>query len=265
MAIHHLVIKRFRIMELRERIADRLTGGSLSELKEVVHEQEGNLFLLKESMQRLEQALYAPGWRRLTMEAEQEFTREGLREIAKSARIMYLKNPLIKRAVDIQRLYVWAQGVTIRAADPDINQVIQDFLDDERNKAVLTGHQSRQEREVDLQLTGNLFFRFFPDAQSGRVRVRMVADYEVDEIICNPEDRDEPWFYKRAYTVRTLEGGTETKTAYYPDWQYAPRVKPSPSFANKIDWATPVMHVRVNPVGRFGVSEEYAALDCALA
>jgi hypothetical protein len=267
-------------MTLLDTAADYLSGGKLSEqagqiteLAEVNRQYANDLFMVKENLQRLEQALYAPGWRMLSMWADQEFTREGLREITRLARIMRLKNPLIKRGVQIQKLYVWAQGVSITAVDEQINEVIQGFLDDERNQAELTSHQARGEKEVDLQTEGNLFFRFFINRVNGRIRVRTIDPLEIDDIICNPEDKKEPWFYRRTWTRINFDGSTVPVVEYYPDWRFIPRSRlaftdvlaASGGLGGRIIWDTPVYHVAVNKLGRWGICEFYDANDWALA
>lgn len=260
---------------ITESIADRLTGGKLSNLQETAVSQSNQIWQLTESLQRLEQVLYSSEWRALSMQADQEFTRAGLKQITELARIMRLKNPIIKRGVKIQRLYVWAQGVNISAIDPAINDVVQAFLDDERNKAELTAHQARGERETDLQQDGNLFFRFHANQINGRIRVSSIDPQEIDDIICNPEDKKEPWFYRRSWVQKGLDGGTKQHTVYYPDWRFTPRpdlreritnqISRSQGTAVPVDWDTPVYHVAVNRMGRFGVPEFYAANDWALA
>lgn len=249
---------------ITEQLADRLTGGELGRLREVTQRQGNDLMLMQESLTRLEQTLYDESWRRLSMEADQEFSRPGLNEIIKLSRLMKLKNPVIGRGVSVQRLYVWAQGVSITARNEQINEVVQSFLDDERNRAELTSHQARGEKEEALQTDGNLFFCFFVNQQTGRVRVRTIPPEEVAEIICNPEDRREPWFYKRSWSQAKLDGTQETKTAYYPDWRYLPKSRTSPQGWN-VMWDKPVYHVAVNRMGRWGIPEVYAALDWALA
>ena len=127
---------------------------------------------LSERLAALEFALESMDWRLLTMQAEQEFSREGLRIIAELARVMYLKSPLIKRGVNVQGLYVWGQGWSVRAKDAAINAVIQVFIDDRGNAAELTGHQGRMQKEVELSTDGNLFLVLFTNPVTGRVRVR---------------------------------------------------------------------------------------------
>lgn len=252
----------------REAIANRISGGAIVQLAETNQQlaevnQNTNIQVqaLQENMARLEAALYSADWQRLTATGRDEFTRNGLQTIVELARLMRLKNPIIKRGVEVQRLYTWAQGVTIRAVDPDINDVIQAFMNDERNKAEFTTHQARGEKEDDLQTEANIFFRFFVDtAVSGRVRVRAVPFDEITDIFCNPEDAKEPWFY-----IRSLNG----KTIYYPDFRFNPEDKKAaatqlPS-GSEINWETAVYHVATNKFGKFGVCEFYAALDWALA
>lgn len=267
-------------MTLQENLADRLTGGKLTEqaamitdLQETNRETAVSLAIIKESMQRLEQTLYSPEWRAMTMQGEQEFTREGIRAITNIARIMRIKNPLIKRGVKILRLYVWAQGVSIAAADEEINATIQAFMDDERNQADFSSHQARGDRETDLQSDGNLFFRYFINHNNGRVRVRTVDPNEIDDIITNPEDKREPWFYRRSYTQTALDGTASVLTEYYPDWRFLPISKTgftsvvaaSGGLGGKIIWDTPVMHILVNRLGKWGICEYYDANDWAIA
>ena len=267
-------------MNIRETIANVLTGGKLdrqdgqiASLQETGQETANNLAFMRESLQRLEQAINSPEWRALATMADQEFTRDGLRAITNLARIMRIKNPLIKRGAEIQRLYVWAQGVAISATDPAVNEVIQNFLSDERNRADLTSHQARGEREKSLQQDGNLFIRFFVNDQNGRVRVRWVDPQEIDRIICNPQDRSEPWFYQRTYTAVSPNGDQATVTEYYPDWQFKPqarigfqgRLAGIPGAGARIMWNTPIFHTAVNKVGPWGVPEFYDALDWAMA
>lgn len=250
---------------LSEQVADRLTGGQLTRLQEQSQQQGNMLAILEESLSRLEQTLYDESWRRLSMDASQEFTRQGLKQIVELARIMKLKNPVIQRGVGIQRLYVWAQGVTVAAADEQINRVVQAFMDDERNRAELTSHQARGEAEESLQTDGNLFICFHTDAATGQTRITLIDPQTIDEIICNPENRREVFFYKRSWSQTKLDGTTETKTAYYPDWQYLPKTKAGIPAGWNVVWDKPVYHVAVNRLGRWGVSEVYAALDWALA
>ena len=234
------------------------------------HRLANEFFVLKENYSRLEAALLDPEWQALAFNTQQEFTRNGLKMITELARIMKIKNPIIKRGVEVFRLYVWAQGITFGAGSDDVKEVITDFLDDRANITELTGHSARTEKDEMLQTDGNLFIRFFTDTDSGRCVVRVVDMNEIAEIIPNPEDRRDPWFYKRVYTKTDLNGSQKTVTEYYPSIFYIPtdekRAEAESSLNNgHIIWETPIYHVAVNRVGLWGVSEIYAALDWARA
>lgn len=227
---------------------------------------------LQERLEALEYALDSPEWRRLTTGAEQEFTRQGLRNITELARVMWLKNPIIQRGVDVKRLYVWGQGWTVKAANEDLQSVLDSFLYDQKNDDVIGSHEARMRLEVDLELDGNLFFCFFVNQATGRVRVRTINFDEIEDVICNPDDAKEPWFYKRIWTEQRFDitnGSIQTaqRTAYYPDWRYTPVSKPASIGADPIMWDKPVYHVKTGGYAawKFGLSEIYNAIDWAAA
>ena len=226
---------------------------------------------LQERMAALELALEDASWWRLSAESEREFSRDGLRQITQIARIFYLKNPLIKRGVEVQRDYVFGQGVSIRAEAAPVNAVIQTFLDDAKNKTELTSQQALAYKEVDLAVEGNLFLVLVTDSLRGRVRVRSIPFDEISDIITNPDDARAPWYYKRQwYETRYNEDGQgqiTTRTAYYPDWRHMPANKPQSMGGIGIEWDAPVYHVRTGGLGhwRYGLSEVYAAIDWAKA
>lgn len=233
---------------------------------------ENTIELLSEQIAALELALEDISWTRLAAQTDMEFSRDGLRRICEISRIFYLKNPLIKRALNVQADYVFGQGITIQAEDPTVDRVVRDFIDDTKNRAELTRQQAQLEKEVELAISGNLFFVFFTNPASGRVRVRTIPVGEIEEIICNPEDAKDPWFYKRVWSesridLETGTSGITMRSAYYPDWHYAPEEKPGTIGGHPVQWESPVYHVRVGGLAdmRFGVPEVYAGLDWAKA
>ncbi len=225
-----------------------------------------NQEMLQETIAQLELALEDVGWYNLSFNSQQEFSRDGLRKITEMARLFYLKNPIINRCVEVQARYVWGQGVNIAAEHDAVNEVVQAFLDDPKNKTELTGHQASFEKEVDLQVSGNLFFAFFVDRRTGRVIVRTIPLEEVADILTNPEDKKDPWFYKRVWTQQEVDGASHSRTAYYPDWRH-PRSSVGAMPPGEIKWDVPVYHVKVGalPDMRFGLSEAYQSLDWAKA
>lgn len=235
-------------------------------------EHEWNLELLQERLAELEMALFNEGWARLGQQYEHEFSREGLAQIAYLARLMFLKNPLVQRGVNVQAYYVFGQGVSISHEDEAVDAVIQAFLADTSNREELTSNAAMLDKERLLQIEGNVFLVLFGDVVTGRVRVRSIPADEVQEIVTNPEDAREIWYYKRLWSQEEIDlasGSTVTtqQTAWYPDWRYRPAARPATIGGNQVRWDAPVKHVRVGGLGdmRFGVSEVYAQIDWARA
>jgi hypothetical protein len=232
---------------------------------------ESDAMLLLERMAALEMALESQGWRVLSGLGDNEFSRAGLHDITGFSRIMAIKNPLIKRGVQVQRLYVFGQDFNVTAEQEEIDDLLTTFWDDPRNQVELTSHQAIGQKEVELQTDGNLFFVFFTNQVSGHVRVRSIPFAEVQDRICNPDDHREPWYYLRQWTETRLDQyGTpvaEERRAYYPDWRYNPTAKPATLGDVPVYWNLPTYHVRVGGYGnwKFGLSEVYDAIDWARA
>jgi len=231
-----------------------------------------NYDTLTERIAELELALEDSGWLQLGGESWEEFSRDGLATITYWSRLFYLKNPLIRRGVDVQTHYVWGRGMTVNIEDDDINEVIQAFRDDDKNKVEFTSRQAQMSKERELQTDGNLFFVLFTNQHSGQVRVRSIPFSEIADVIRNPEDNKEPWYYKRSYVREGWTPGTgstfdQQTTEYFPDWKYHPKKQPTSIDDKPIHWDRPVYHVKTGGFSdwKFGVSEVYAATDWAKA
>ncbi|GAG79588.1 unnamed protein product, partial [marine sediment metagenome] len=142
-------------------------------------------------------------------------------------------------------------------------------IDDTKNRAEITEHQGRMIKETELQLFANIYFVFFTDKATGRVRVRTIPEDEIADIITDPEDSKTPLYYKRVWTKRTFDLATgqyksTQETAYYPDWT---NFKPAKTIAGKKIEDSVVYHIAVNRLSdmKFGVSEVYSALDWSKA
>jgi hypothetical protein len=254
-------------------MADQVNGNGAAQAADAAAAAltEADAMILYERLAALEMALESQGWRVLSGMADNEFSREGLRDITQFARIMAIKNPLIKRGVQVQRLYVFGQDFNVTAEDGDIDDLLTDFWDDSGNQAELTSHQALGQKETELQTDGNLFFVFFPNTVTGRVRVRSIPFEEVADRVSNPDDAREPWYYLRVWTQTWIDADGVTQTrqarAYYPDWRYNPTAKPQSLGGVTILWDAPVFHVRVGGYSnwKFGLSEVYDAIDWARA
>lgn len=244
---------------------------------ELAQERETNALLgeelLSERIAELEFALEDVGYQRLTMETRREFSRWGLGIIAQLCRIFYLKNPLVHRAAEVQKYYVFAQGMTVSAKDAAVQEVIQAFMDDRENVKALTGHRARGRREVQLQTDGQFYPTLYINPSTGRVRVRVVPIDEITEIITHPEDRETNLYYRRAWQTEGYGSEGEPtapalKIAFYPDWRFPRDVERAAKIgAHPVMWDTPMLQVKVGDLAdmRFGIPDLYPSIDWARA
>lgn len=260
------------------RIANGLSGGQLNSLSEAVElygkmafTEHSNNELLQERIAELELALDDVGYERIgDSNFDKQFTKASIDKIAAMARVYWLKNPLIKRAVATQANYVFGQGVDVVAADEDVQTVVDAFMEDSKNRTELTGEQAMLTKETELQVTSNLFFTFFTDPLNGATRVRTIPLSEITRIIYNPDDSKEPWYYYRQWQQPKEPGSQkyEMHQAMYPDINYMPKGG-LPKHFNGIEVMAlnPVYHVKTNCLSdmEYGVSEIYAAIDWAKA
>lgn len=247
-------------------------AGDILDLQEQVRQRDDSLELLSERLAELELGTEDAGYLRLAADGDRDFSRDGLRRITRQARLYRLKNPLILRGVEVKKNFVFGQGISVQARDEAVAEVVTKFWADAKNVAELTSHQALLAKEDDLQVEGNLFFALFTHPATGHVRIRTIPFDEVEDIVYNPEDGKDPWFYKRVAqrsAVNLTTGNYETTqvTTYHPDWRYRPAARPATIGGVAIAWDAPVYHVSVNRLSgmRFGVSEVYAAVDWARA
>ncbi len=232
-------------------------------------EQETNL-LLSEALAEIEQD--NQGWRRIDGVQQDDLTPQGLRDIAAAARLNWIANPLIRRAVNVRTFYTWGQGVQLSARDDQVNDLVQAFLDDPLNQQELFSQQAREESDRALQLDGNLTLALFTAPTTGRVQVRSLPWTEITSVVTAPEDSAQRWFYLREWQATTTDAGSgrvvqERRKALYPDLSYRPTVRPKERGGVEVLWDSPVLHVRVGGLKgmQFGVSEVYSALAWARA
>lgn len=245
---------------------------TVAETRDIVAEAERILLEnedLRESFAELQLAMEDKGWLALSVNAAQQFTRDGLARAAGLCQILAVSNPLVKRGLNLRHAYVWGQGLEVTAADEDVAAVIATFNDDAA--ASLTGSQAHEELERALGTDGNVFMALFTNPLTGKVQPRSIPFAEVAEVVCNPDDRDEPWFYLRRWSSFEIDQQGRRRSvqseAYYPALGYRPRTRWKMLDDVEILWDAPMIHVSVNRLNGwdFGVGDAYAVMTWARA
>lgn len=243
--------------------------------------KESKEIIAREGLADLELAFEDIGWRDLTSYyGIWKFNRATMRRVVALSRIMYVVNPLIKRAVTVQELYVWGAGCRIKAKDDIVDGVLKEFFEDPKNQRVIgQGEEGWAQREREQRIDGNQFFAFFTNPITGCVRVRLLPYDTVEDVIYNPQDNKECWFYKRSmaglsYLDSDLSLDTTTlpqqgMQILYPDIGWNPTFRPL-SFGDTkvaIDWNVRILHVKTGALSsmKFGLPELYSALNWATA
>lgn len=91
----------------------------------------------------------------------------------------WLQNPLAKMILTYKKVFVCGSGVTVKAKDDDIQEIINDFWNDSVNKMDLT----LPEKVEALFLFGEQIYPAIVSETSGKVRLAYVDPKKVDDII----------------------------------------------------------------------------------
>ena len=223
--------------------------------------------LLTESIADLSLRAEDQGWKRISGDDGTEFTRDALHTIAQDARGIAVAHPLVRRGLSLRAAYIHGNGgpqVTVDDSDSkqDVAGVVQAWWDARENQAAITGPAARARLQRSLDTDGNVFIAAFTNPRDGRVALRTIPFDEITDIITNPEDRLEPRFYRRTYTVQG-----QTRTVLYPDLAYSPARRPAMIDGHEVRWGEPIRHVKVNELDgwRFGISTIYSIISWARA
>jgi hypothetical protein len=206
-------------------------------------------------------------WRRETQLSWLEFSRWGIQQIILISRLYYIKNPLVRRLIDVCAAYVFARGVEVSSPDEAANDVLDEFF--ERNKTTL-GQGALMDLERRKDYDGNLFFCLFADTvNKGLVTCRTIDATEIQDIVTDPDDADTPWYYKRSWIQRGFDPATgvsttENATAWYPALNYEPEAKPTEIGNYPVIGTTRSITANVAVAKwRFGCPRVYPMLDWA--
>ena len=229
---------------------------------------ESTPFLSQGSTGDIELALQNVAWRREVNFSLIEFSRWGITQIILVTRLYWLKNPIVRRLIDVGAVYVFGLGFEVSSPDEKLNGLIQAFL---KRNAKSIGQVALTELHKAKWTDGNIFWVLKVDsADTGEVDLRTIDPLEVMDIISDPEDPNVPWYYRRSWSERIVDMGTgnttnQPKEAYYPALGYEPANKPDTIGALPVMWDQPIYHRKCGMVKgwKFGCPLAYPMLDWA--
>lgn len=268
--------RKVTVSESGPSTGDLRTALNNLELAERRYQDGGRL---SESVTELEQRLIDPGWQRFTVAIEQEFSDAGRRQMRSVCRLMSIVNPLLVRGISLRSAYVHGGGVqrTARAngkngnKEQDVQAVVAAFVTDEGNARSFTGPAARDRLEHSLSTDGEIYVALITRPMTGEVQTRVILADEIADIICNPEDRTEHWYYKRCWVERQYgkDGSTTDvpREMLYPAVDYRPGRKFRQFAGMQVAWDKPVLHIAVNRPEHWlhGIPDVYPAINWARA
>jgi hypothetical protein len=239
---------------------------------------EHEVAALQERIAELEFATEDAGWERIDDSGTSiDPSAQHLRRVIRDAQTMYLANPLINHAVDTIAVYVFGQGVNIAGVGA-ANDRVQTFIADPRNAKVLFGQVALLGHDRALTYEGNRYFALF--SKPGTItKVRTIPTHQMvaGDIIRNPEDDAEVWFYMRRWTRQTRDRSgrvtPEERVDYYPSVEWARDATERPGRygdgpdEGEVHWDSPVVHVKDGGLtgAKYGFPTIYPALAWARA
>lgn len=232
--------------------------------------KEKDFISLREEMSLAKRTLEDIGWINLSTDnfINQEMFTMGFHQMIKKSRIYFVNNPLAKHWITLTTAFVFGEGLsTPKCKEESVQEIINQFWDDEANKKCLTSFIAQQSLSNKLQVEGNLFFVLVDD-EEGNTRVRLLNTLEVVDVINDKDDRSKTLFYKvklaeKDYDYNSDSYKTATQKYYYiPDISNInPKEYGVPE--NKLKLDCKVYHLKINADinDKLGIPDLYCALD----
>jgi hypothetical protein len=207
---------------------------------------------VREAAQSVEDELAAEdkGWLNLSSSSALGVEDSTRITAVKTARTSFYTDPMAKQAIRLWTDYSFGEGLTFKTNDEAASEALDAFFDAPENRAIL-GSRGQRKSSDKLLVDGEIFFVLFigPDL----VQIRTIDPLEITEIITDPDDIENPMFYRRDWMDR--QG--KQHTSYYRSTNNEEN-KATPDSAGKEQQATTdakdsmVYHLALNTLGQRG-------------
>jgi hypothetical protein len=235
---------------IREQIADRLTGGQFSEMKQSIPglnaalmEQRGEIRKLERTVENMRDGVFTESaesdyswisrinqdrqWVMFSGASSPQFrfiTKPIVDIYSDMATYLYTFNPLIRRAVSVKTLFTFIRMFSVISKTKTKQAIIDTIIKDPLNQQAFFSKQAIDEADGELQRTGNLFIAVY--RREDPMQVRVFCTYEITNIINDPGDAARPLFYVRDY----IDENNTRQTKYYDAlWRLIIHVSARPS------------------------------------
>lgn len=203
----------------------------------------------------------------------QEMDTAKRRNLAQKARVVWTDDPQAGAAVALLNDFVFGRGVPRpRAADDEVQKVIDEAWDDPDNQLILTSFEAQVLLGTDLQLQANLFLLMFDDGDDGKVKLSVLDHDSVENAVQDSSQRRRvlyylakekkvEWDFDKDRPKQDLGGYNRAKARYYEHWRNVKDVEAANGTVPQIPEGKlgegRVYHIAINRTGEmvFGIPE----------
>lgn len=196
---------------------------------------------------------------------------EYIQIVSELSRVMFLKNPLIRRAVRQQGTYVFGQRFQIRWPEGKEDDATQAILDQFLSQSILNNHEYLFGLETEVRITGNLLFLCSIDEEDpvSSFCVQTIPIRQIDNRLLDEKGRLR--YVRRVWRREVLdwangERAIERVTKWYPVGYDFFQSQDKTMFGEEgVAEDAFVVHVKAGSFLHWiwGLSEVFAALDWA--
>ncbi len=220
--------------------------------------------MLRENLDQLS-AMQEMGYQRLSAHDSEGLTEDTIRLLMRTGYYMWIWNPLINRAANVQASYVFGREMQFTSENDRTRNILNEFWNDRHNQSQLTGLPALVLRDEELEFQGNLFVATINTPGTRPPQIRIIPPEQITDIITDPDDAGRVVAYKRIYTPIVYRNGQrsagKTETKYYQDWAY------DGIDALPVERGILVYHMHINKAknAKFGIPGFTSAINWAKA
>jgi len=126
------------------------------------------------------------------------------------SRQQWLYSPLAQWSVQTWTNNGLGEKVSVTCND----EKAEELWDEVWHNSAIFDDDAIQELSNNVLVDGEIYMAAFVSIADGTVKFELLDSDEIKEIVTNPDNKNEPLYYKREFTGPTMS----TNTLYYPDW-----------------------------------------------
>ena len=189
-----------------------------------------------------------------------------IRELARSAYLYWIKNPIIHQGVEVTSEYIFGQGLTINSENEALQRNVRELWARPELQRTITGGNGLQRLNSRLEVFGNVFLGLTP-MPSDDLRIRIINLHEMENVRYDEYGEPIMWL-RRSYLSSDEQDKHEEKYEWIPSIYYWDKrdalYSPHDSYPIVEDYA--IQHIKTGSLlGILGVPSIYSGLAWAKA